>query len=254
MAGMQVIVDGLLTQYVLTGKSKQLVVLLHGWGDDSRTFAKLQAKLTAQYQVLVLDLPGFGGTQPPQEVWGLDDYAAFVQAVLTKLKLKQPYAVVGHSNGGALAIRAISLGLLQPEKLVLLAASGIRTRGSVRRLALKVVAKTGRVATVWMPERYRRTLRKSLYGVAGSDILVVPQLQETFKKSVRQDVQTDAAKLHLPTLLVYAAQDRAVPLSDGQRFHRLIKDSELQVLPEAGHFVHHDRPEAVQLMVEEFLK
>ena len=32
---MQVVIDGLLTQYNLAGEGK-LVVLLHGWGDDSR--------------------------------------------------------------------------------------------------------------------------------------------------------------------------------------------------------------------------
>src|SRR5437868_5157539 len=141
MTDMQVVIDGLLTQYALSGKGK-LVVLLHGWGDDSRTFATLQLELAKKYQVLAVDLPGFGGTQPPQDVWGLDEYAAFVQVILTKLNLGHTYALIGHSNGGAVAIRAVALGLLKPQKLILLAASGIRDRGSPKRLALKVVAKT----------------------------------------------------------------------------------------------------------------
>jgi pimeloyl-ACP methyl ester carboxylesterase len=253
MTTMQVVVDGLLTRYELAGKGK-LVVLLHGWGDDSRTFTALQEELIVKYQVLALDLPGFGGTQGPLNVWNLDRYAAFVKSVLQKLELHKVYAVVGHSNGGAIAIRAVSLDLLQPEKLILLAAAGIRDRGSGKRLALKVVAKTGDAATLWMPERYRQSLRRTLYGVAGSDEGVAPQLKETFRKVVRQDVQPDAAKLTLPTLLIYAVDDRAVPLRDGQRYHQLIKNSQLQVVPDAGHFVHHDQPEVVWHGIEEFLR
>jgi len=250
---MQIVVDNLLSHYQLAGKGK-LVLLLHGWGADAQGFNGLQAELAEQYQVLAIDLPGFGNTQPPKTVWDLDDYSRFVKAMLDKLGLNQPYAIIGHSNGGALAIRAISLQVLEPQKLVLLVASGVRANQRAKRLVLKIIAKTGDIATIWMPERYRRALRKSLYGVAGSDMLVVPQLQETFKKTVRQDVQADAAAITIPALLVYAENDKAVPPADGETYHRLIKNSELQIIKQAGHFVYLDQPEQVTKLVKEFLQ
>jgi pimeloyl-ACP methyl ester carboxylesterase len=248
-----IVVDNLLTNYKLAGKGR-LVLLLHGWGDSSAGVAKLQEDLSAGYQVLALDLPGFGGTQAPAAAWDLDDYSRFVAGALEKLELKQPYAVIGHSNGGALAVRAVSLGVLNPRKLVLLAASGVRTNSQAKRLFLKIVAKTGNAATLWMPERYRRGLRKSLYGAAGSDMLVAPHLQDTFKKTVRQDVQGDAASIDTPTLLIYAAEDKAIPLADGRQYRDLIRGSRLEVIPEAGHFLHTDQPEKVAALIREFLK
>jgi pimeloyl-ACP methyl ester carboxylesterase len=183
----------------------------------------------------------------------LDDYARLLAAVLQKLDLGQPYAVLGHSNGGALAIRAISMEQLQPQKLILLAAAGIRTPGARRRWLLQIVAKTGNAATIWMPERYRQRLRRTLYGTAGSDMLAVPHMQETFKKTVRQDVQRDAASLRLPVLLIYAVNDRAVPLEYGDRYHKLIEGSRLEVIKDAGHFVHLDQPVTVAKLIKEFL-
>src|SRR5438105_2284867 len=109
-----------MTNYQLSGKGR-LVLLLHGWGDSLATWKDLQKKLASNLQVLALDLPGFGNTEAPKAVWDLDNYAQFVADFLQKLDLDQPYAVVCHSNGGALAIRAVSLGKLQPKKLVLLA-------------------------------------------------------------------------------------------------------------------------------------
>jgi len=249
---MQIVVDDLLTSYELQGKGK-LVLLLHGWGDSAKGLKDLAGQLAKQHQVVALDLPGFGATQAPKEVWNLDNYGQFVAAFLAKLELGQPYAVVGHSNGGALAVRAIALQALEPQKLVLLAASGVRTGSKVKRAVLKVLAKTGSVATLWMPERYRQGLRKSLYGVAGSDMLVAPQLQETFKKTVRQDVQRSAATITVPTLLIYAADDKAVPVSDGQIYHKLIKNSRLEIIADSEHFVHLDQPEKVFALIKEFL-
>jgi pimeloyl-ACP methyl ester carboxylesterase len=250
---MQVVVDGLLTNYELTGKGK-LVLLLHGWGDSAKGLASLQTSLTKKYQVLVPDLPGFGATQAPDGVWNLDNYADFARALLKKLDLLQPYVVIGHSNGGALAVRAVALGRLKPERLVLLAASGVRTNNLLKRWLLKIIAKTGNIATLWMPERYRQNLRKSLYGAAGSDMLVMPELQDTFKKTVRQDVQADAAGINIPTLLIYAADDKAVPLSDGRQYHSLISGSRLEIIKQAGHFVHQDQPAQVAQLIEEFLQ
>lgn len=203
--------------------------------------------------MLAVDLPGFGGTQAPPEAWKLDNYAHFLQALFGKLKLDQPYAVIGHSNGGALAIRAISLRVLRPQKLVLLAASGIRSSHTSKRLLLKTITKTGNAATIWLPERHRRTLRAKLYNQVGSDALVAPHLNETFRLIVRQDVQTDAAKITIPTLLLYAVNDQAVPVADGQRYHELIGQSKLEIISDAGHFIHLDQPAQTTKHIEEFL-
>lgn len=242
-----------MTNYQLAGKGK-LVLLLHGWGDSSKGLEGLAKHLSSQYQVLAPDLPGFGGTQPPKETWDLDNYSKFVTSLLGKLDLKQPFAVIGHSNGGALTIRSVSQNQLRPTKIVLLAASGVRDGESVKRFVLNVVAKTGNIATFWMPERYRQALRKSLYSTAGSDMLVAPGLEDTFKKTVRQDVQSDAAAISIPTLLIYGTDDKAVPIEDGRKFNSLIKNSKLEVMDGAGHFVHLEESSEVEKLIEEFLK
>jgi pimeloyl-ACP methyl ester carboxylesterase len=250
---MQVVVDDLITNCELTGTGK-LVLLLHGWGDSLHGLSELQAALAKHYNVLAVDLPGFGATQAPKSVWDLDDYSHFISDLLKKLDLGEPYAVIGHSNGGALAIRATSLGLLKPKRIVLLAASGVRNNQTAKRFAFKVMAKTGNAATLWMPDRYRQALRKSLYAAAGSDLLVMPQLQETFKKTVRQDVQADARKITVPTLLIYAKNDPSVPAGSGPRYHQLIAGSRLEIIDDAGHFIHIDQPHKATSLIEGFLK
>jgi pimeloyl-ACP methyl ester carboxylesterase len=250
---MQVIVNRLLINYELEGKGK-LVLLLHGWGDSVKGVSSLKKVLSSEYQVLAVDLPGLGASQAPNIAWDLDNYSDFLEAFLKKLNLDQPYAVIGHSNGGALAIRAISLNRLKPKKLVLMAASGIRAKASAKRTSFMFIAKTGKVASAFLPPSSRKRLRDKLYASAGSDMLVIPHMQETFKKIVRQDVQTDAAKIAIPTLLIYGQNDQETPLSFGKIYNQQIKGSKLEVVASAGHFVHIDQSKITIDLIEDFLK
>lgn len=249
---MQVVVDALLTNYRLTGKGK-LVVFLHGWGDSSQGSLALQSALAEHYQVLAFDLPGFGSSQTPPDVWGLSDYARFVRAAIRKLNLK-PYAIIGHSNGGAIALRGLSDGSLEAQKLVLLASAGIRNEYNGRKYALRVAARTGKALTKPLPQRLRKKLQAKAYATIGSEMLIAEHLQESFKKIVSDDVQADAAGVTLPSLLIYGQHDTATPVHYGELFQAALPHSTLQVIPQAGHFVYLDQPARVTDLIEEFLR
>lgn len=249
---MQVVVNSLLTQYEREGKGKT-VLILHGWADSSRGWQAFRQKLAKNYDVIVVDLPGFGGTQTPEATWGLDDYAAFVGNFLQKIKAK-PYAVIAHSNGGAMAIRGLAKKQFAAERLVLLGSAGIRNQYLGRKKALRVVAKTGKLFTKPLPSSVKKRLRRKVYQTIGSDMLVVERLQETFKRVVTDDVQADAAQLRVPTLLMYGADDLDAPVQYGRIFHNLIASSELEVVPDAGHFVHLDKPDETLATIKEFLQ
>lgn len=249
---MQVIVDALLTHYEQAGVGKT-VVLLHGWGDSLEGLKGLRTKLSKTYHVIALDLPGFGTSQASPEAWGLDDYGQFVADFLKKIDATQVWAVIGHSNGGAIAIRSIARGWIEPERIVLLAAAGIRGEYKGRNRAYRVVAKTGKLASKPLPKAIQNTLRKKLYTTIGSDMLVAEHLQETFKRVVTDDVQDDASHILIPALLIYGEADTQAPVWYGERYHELIANSTLEVLPSVGHFVHLERPEVVDKAIERFL-
>lgn len=249
---MKAVVDSLIINYEKLG-SGEAVLFLHGWADDLRTFDAMAELLSKKFQVIRLDLPGFGQSQIPPKAWGLSDYAAFLQSFMTKLDFRS-HAIVGHSNGGALAIHAVASGAVKADKLILLAPSGVRDTQRWRRLSLQATAKAGKLATFCLPLATRRKFRRALYRAAGSDMLVAPWLQETFKRTVRQDVRIDAARLNLPTLIVCGSEDKVTPVKDvGRRLHELIAGSKLIIVPGADHFVHHSGAKTVLDKVEKFL-
>lgn len=252
---MQVVVNSLLTQYSVTGSGARAVVCLHGWADSSHTFDALSVELGKAYTVVTLDLPGFGGSTRPKEAWGLDEYAAFVAAFLKKIDI-EPYAIVGHSNGGAIAVRGLATGILSAEKLIMIASAGVRkTAGQgLHRGLWGSIAKVGKVGASVLPRSTRQKLRGKLYTVAGSDMLVAEHMQETFKRVVGQDIRGDAASLSLSTLLIYGADDDATPPSYAQMFAKSMKRATLLVIPGSGHFVHQEKGKEVGEAIGEFLK
>lgn len=248
---MQAVINNLLTTYQRSGKGKQ-VLLLHGWGDSSAGWRSFASLLAEDFDVIVPDLPGFGATQAPPGAWGLDQYAKFVAAFATKLKL-EPFALIGHSNGGAIAVRGLANGTLDAEKLVLLASAGIRGEYKGRNKALRLAAKTGKLLTAPLPTRTKKKLQRKVYQAVGSDMLVAEHLQETFKKVVDDDVRSDAAALQLPALLVYGEQDEQTPVRYGELFHQAVTGSVLEILPGVDHFLHQTAEARVAKLVKDFL-
>jgi pimeloyl-ACP methyl ester carboxylesterase len=250
---MQVVVDSLLTHYHRLGESHdQTVVIVHGWGDSSAGWLEFAKRLAETYCVVVLDLPGFGKTDTPAAVWGLDDYASFVAHCLQKIDV-QAFAIVAHSNGGAIAIRGLANGSLEAQKLVLLASAGVRSTYKGRKKALRIIAKTGKTLAAPLPNGVKHRLRRKLYTTVGSDMLVAEHLQETFKRVVGDDIQNDAAGLSLPVLLVYGENDVSTPPDYGRLLHQRIEGSTLEIIGNAEHFLHHDQPQQVFKLVREFL-
>lgn len=250
---MNVVVNGLMTNYQKVGKGDKTIVMLHGWGDSSQTFSKLSEKLQDIYEILLLDLPGIGQTQAPETAWGLDDYANFVQAWLQKVGIKDVYAVIAHSNGGAIAMRAVATHQLKPKKIVFLAAAGIRNNHKLKRRLLKVVSKGGKVITSPLPGHTKIKIRNRFYKRIGSEVGLFPHMEATFRKIITQDTQTDAKNIKVPTLLIYGKSDKVTPVGYGKIFHGLIDESRLEVI-EAGHFLHQEQPDKIASLITKFLE
>ena len=85
---MVVEINGIKIFVRIKGQGKPFLIL-HGWGANADSWLKVQNILSKDFQVIVLDLPGFGRSDLPPRVWGLDDYKDFVFKFLKKMKLEK---------------------------------------------------------------------------------------------------------------------------------------------------------------------
>lgn len=251
---MKIVVEDIVINYLDEGRHQEVILLLHGWADQLTTFDLLAHKLSNKYRVIRLDLPGFGQSTSPKTVWGLEDYAKNLAQFINKLEIKQINTIIGHSNGGALAVTALGNNFLDSKKLVLIAAAGIRNQQNLQKLIYKLIAKVGKRLVFFLPTRYKQELRRKLYGTIGSDLLVAPHLQETFKKTVKQDVSSLAQKITQPTLLLFADHDPAIPLQDGISYNKLIASSKLVTISSNSHFFFKEQENLIMADLDSFLK
>jgi pimeloyl-ACP methyl ester carboxylesterase len=68
-------------------------------------------------------------------------------------------------------------------------------------------------------------------------------MRETFQRINEHDIAPGLEMFAHPTLIIWGDQDKATPLADAHRFHTLIPNSRLEILPGAGHRLYYERME-----------
>jgi acylglycerol lipase len=101
-----------------------LVVLVHGYAEHSRRYDEFaQFLLERGHAVCRMDARGHGRSSGQRGYVGdfseyVEDLAAFSAAAEQRYP-RRPLVLIGHSNGGLTALRAVQLGKIQPRALVL---------------------------------------------------------------------------------------------------------------------------------------
>ena len=85
-------------------RSAETVVLVHGLGKmAARDWSTLVPALAERYQVLAIDLPGFGYSDKGNHHYSPDNFARVLDAAVRR-HAPRPFALIGHSMGGAVAL------------------------------------------------------------------------------------------------------------------------------------------------------
>ncbi len=238
-------------QQAIIGNGQPLV-LLHGWGANIKLVYSLAERLVPLgYCVYMLDLPGFGQSDPPPQAWSVFDYADFVRAYLDYHQLERCY-LFGHSFGGRLGL---ILGAEHGQRIIKMALAD----------SAGIVPKTPLLKALRLTSY--KWVRDSLYGFGATNLAnqlrdtynkrygssdlqqVSGIMRETFIKVVNQDLLAYAARVTVPTILFWGEKDEDTPLWYGQLFEKTIPDAGLIVHAGAGHYSYLDNlSETVRIM------
>ncbi len=249
---MKVIVDGLATEYRDEGQGL-VILMLHGWMNAVDSFDEITKRLHNSHRIIRVDLPGFGGTERPQDSWDVGKYASFVAHFIEKIGLGT-YALVGHSFGGRITIKGASEGILRPSRIILIGAAGIPRKRTLYHKLLTALAKIAKFFTAIPPlSIWRQQIRKKVYERIGSDYFLAGRLSDIYLKVIKEDLSVHATNISVPTLLLWGENDTATPVADGKKFATLVKGSILKTYPNVGHFVHQERPDEVVAEIKKFV-
>ncbi|MDQ6846476.1 MAG: alpha/beta hydrolase [Candidatus Dormibacteraeota bacterium] len=240
---------------VLDSGAGPAVILLHGWGATKELMNPVAQRLSG-YRVVIPDLPGFGTTQPPPQAWGVDEYAAWVLALLDRLGINRVH-VVGHSNGGRIAIALAAAHPARVDRLVLTDSAGIRPRRGVRYQLRVRTFKLLRAASRWgwLPAGMRREAERRAAQRGSADYRSASgTLRASMVRLVNADMRPQLALLSASTLIIWGDRDHETPLGDARTMEALIPDAGLVVFEGAGHFAYAEQPDRFCRIVDVFLR
>jgi pimeloyl-ACP methyl ester carboxylesterase len=240
---------------VLDSGSGPPLLLLHGWGATKELMVPLAQRLTG-YRTIVPDLPGFGATAMPPQGWGVEEYASWVLALLDRLGIDRAH-VVGHSNGGRIAIALAAAHPGRVDRLVLTDSAGIRPRHGMRYHLRVRTFKLLRAASRWrwLPARAREAVQQRAAQRGSADYRAASgALRDSMVRLVNTDMRAWLARLTTPTLLIWGDRDQETPLADARTMERLIADAGLVVFEGAGHFAYAEQPDRFCRIVDVFLR
>lgn len=233
---MQLKINGKKVYFTSLGSGKQILIL-PGWMHDHKVWELAQQELAKHFQVLVLDFPGFGDSQLDPSIKDLNDYARFLKKVVDELCLKD-FILLGHSFGGSVAIKILSLYPKLPiEKLILCDSAGIK-KFNIKQIIGLILAKGGKpIFTLPVFRTYALQVKRMLYGLLNEkDYFNAGPLKSVMSRILKENLEGVLDKITVSTLIIWGEKDNVTPLSHAQVLRKRIKGSKLILVSKSTHW------------------
>jgi pimeloyl-ACP methyl ester carboxylesterase len=256
--------------------------MVHGWMDVSASWQFVVDHLSRQWRVMAPDWRGFGLTdRAPADSYWFPDYLADFDALLDALEPESPIHLVAHSMGGTVAMTYAGVRPQRIRRLVSLEGFGLNPTDPGQapgRLAqwldelqqparfkdydsLQAVADRLRqtnprltpARAAWLAEHWAVRNAQARYELLGDPVhkRINPYLYRV------DEANACWSSITAPVLLVGARTGtRWQALRNDPAYRaRLGHVPELRevTIEDAGHMVHHDQPERIASLIEEFL-
>lgn len=250
------------------------LVLLHGLMGSGANWRKVTSSLQDDYRILLYDQRGHGRSFQPASGYRPEDYADDLHLILQELGWSQVF-LVGHSMGGR---NALNFAARFPDMVHKLVIEDIGPDASERAIARMIQL----IESVPTPFGSRQEAKKFLRGdflemfkdrqnidsislYFYSNVMELadgtvdwrfskPAILESVRMGRARERWDEVRHLRMPTLLLRGSHSeelsRAVyerMLAENPRIHGL-------EIPESGHWVHADQPEAFVRALREFLQ
>ncbi|MEP6609478.1 MAG: alpha/beta hydrolase [Burkholderiaceae bacterium] len=263
-------------------------VMLHGWMDVSASFQFVVDQLASDWRVVAPDWRGFGLSDRAQaDCYWYPDYLADLEFILDAVIGNDPAWLIGHSMGGNIALvysgvrpervrgvvnlEGFGLRATQPEQAParfaqwfdeLKTGRMVRDYASRAEVAARLMKNNARLSAeraAFLAEHWALPNALGRWAVAGDPAhrIVNPTLYRI------EEVLACWRRVECPVLWVRAAQtdvyrhvgaDRDAALREIDSRMAVLRDVESAVIDDAGHMLHHDQPDEVARLVQDFAR
>ncbi|MFC0227977.1 alpha/beta fold hydrolase [Serratia aquatilis] len=245
-----------------------VVMFSHGLFVDRTFFEAQVAALEKHYRCIVLDMPGHSESGFEPQGWGLDSIAEDLALMIEELSLGQ-VTFIGHSQGGMVGMR---LAARHPELISRLILIGSSARAEYPQRvpnwqALRHTLLQGSDAERTSAFKKVQCLVCAPEWLSANDKLLAEELAIMLAHDrmgltlaldaatiSRQDCRPLLAGIQAPTLVICGDRDIATPFELSQEIAEAIPASRLEIMAGIGHHPPLEAPQALSLLIAEFLQ
>jgi 2-hydroxymuconate-semialdehyde hydrolase len=263
--GKTVIAAGLKTNYLEAGQGDP-VILIHGSGPGVTAYANWRftiEPLAQKYRVLAPDIAGFGYTErKSDQQYSLDFWVKHLTEWMDAVGVKKA-RFIGNSFGGSLTLAIASRYPERVESFVLMGAAGVEFEltpeldaiwgyepsiENMRKIVMSFAYDTSMMTDDLVRSRYEASVRPG-YHESFSKMFEVPR-QRHIKALATPDDQI--RKIPHRAMVVHGRDDKIVPPTNSTKLHSLLKNSDLHMFSNCGHWTQIERKNDFNKLVMDF--
>ncbi|OGS96159.1 MAG: hypothetical protein A3H31_09495 [Gallionellales bacterium RIFCSPLOWO2_02_FULL_57_47] len=243
------------------------VILIHGLGGSVDDWLHTIPALATDFHVVAFDLPGFGKSDKGSQHYSPTHYARLAHFLADHYLKNKPYHVVGHSMGGAIALRFAAQQPLRFKRLVLIDAAGIlhplvitkyqagsvmerasgvqQFRGFAERLSGKILEQAERLPISPTDIVDTALGRDRVLDGGPEKIAALALAGENFSYAI--------SSVTAPTLVLWGDNDLVVPLRTGKVLAARMPHARLEIITDSGHVPMLEQTERLNALVSKHL-
>jgi pimeloyl-ACP methyl ester carboxylesterase len=261
--------------YVTEGGEGPPILLVHGYGDTADGWRRVVPGLVRDHRVVAIDMPPFGRSGEPPKGKLLDFYGEFFPSLLDKLELDRT-TVIGHSLGGAVALRLAIENPERVDRLGLVAPAGLGSAPPWWWHALTARALWQGALSIPSPlttPLVRRGLRTflalrlfdnprrleeeishlvNMHGT-GKDLKLLLAAGHACIDSYTGELLEQSLDLQIPLWMLWGRGDGLVPSMHARGFERAHPGAKVHILDDCGHYPHIELPTRFNLLLRRWL-
>ncbi|WP_456467663.1 alpha/beta fold hydrolase [Archaeoglobus sp.] len=245
--------------YEVEDGGEPALVFVHGWTANMNFWKEQRRYFSGRNKMLFVDNRGHGKSEKPLEYkyYRFENFVSDLNSVVEDAGLEN-FVLIGHSFGTMISMKYC---VEYPDKILALILIGGGTR-------IKTLHKFGYpFARVFASLAYNTSSRyvaKLAFGKNAGELRewgwkqameYTPSYSamNVYKTLTKIDLRDAAKKIEKPTLIIVGDEDALLPVSKSKELNRLICNSKLVVVPNAGHCVMLERPDEVNRVMDEFI-
>ncbi|WP_109441260.1 alpha/beta fold hydrolase [Acinetobacter haemolyticus] len=246
---------------------KPIIVLIHGLAGSRDNWNRIAHALTANYHVIIPDLPASGETQVPKDFdYSVPNVTEKLRRFIEAANLTGPAHIAGHSLGGSVAMLYAGQYPFETKSLFLVNAAGVYRSANTpylkdpNQLRNMVVSKKGdfnflmqqaMYAPPFIPKEIAQAQERMMIGQVEQTKRMVDQVVALNKLYTPDSFALLARAIDAPTLILWGKQDKIINAEVAPELKSLLKNAQAPVILEnVGHM---PILEADQLVVQQYL-